>query len=262
VNVIDSGALRVVERELHVWRRLWRGNAFSTFLLPALYLGAMGLGLGELIDQQGTTIDGLSYLRFIAPGLMAATAFQMAAGDAMWPVMAGFKWLRHYHAMVAAPIAATEIYLGQLLWIVLRLTVAGVAYLVVAALFGALASPWAPLALIGSVLAGLALASPLSAFTATQETDHKFPLVLRLVVLPMFLFSGTFFPITELPSAVQVLAWISPLWHGVVICRAATTGSLPPGGWWGLLGHVAVLVAFIAVGPLFARRTFRERLVA
>jgi lipooligosaccharide transport system permease protein len=256
-----AGALNVVERELRIYRHLWRGNAFTTFVLPALYLGAMGVGIGGLVESSGSTVEGLPYLQFVAPGLMAGTAFQMAAGDAMWPILGGFKWTRHYHAMVAAPIDSSEVYVGQLLWLALRLTMAGTAYLIVAALLGALASPTAVLALVPSVLAGLAIAAPLAAFTAKQDSDSNFPLILRFVVLPMFLFSGTFFPVSQLPVALEVFAWITPLWHAVVLCRAATTGAWPDGGALAVLGHLAVLIAFIAAGATWGRRTFRSRLL-
>jgi lipooligosaccharide transport system permease protein len=257
-----DGALRVIEREARIYRRLWRGNAFSTFVGPSLYLGAMGLGLGGLVDANNTSVDGLSYLQFVAPGLLAATSLQMAAGDSMWPVMAGTKWIRHYHAMVAAPLEAADVMLGHLGWMAIRLSVAGAAFLLVAAVLGALASPLAILALPAAVLTGLAFAAPLTAFAATQETDHKFALVMRFFVLPLFLFSGTFFPISQLPTWMQVVAWASPLWHGVVLCRSATTGMLPDGGWLGIVVHLTVLVAFITAGVAWGRRTFAERLVS
>jgi len=256
------GAIRVVEREARVYRRLWRGNAFSTFVGPSLYLGAMGLGLGGLIEANNTSVDGLSYLDFVAPGLMAATALQLAAADSLWPVMAGTKWIRHYHAMVAGPLRATDVYLGHLGWLAVRLGMAGAAFLIVAAVIGALASPAAIFALPAAILTGLACAAPLTAFSATQETDARFALVMRFFVLPLFLFSGTFFPITQLPTWMQVVAWFSPLWHGVVLCRAATTGTMPDGGAFGLLAHFLILAAFIGVGTMWGTRTFARRLVS
>lgn len=257
-----EGALRVVEREARIYRRLWRGNAFSTFVGPSLYLGAMGLGLGGLIEANDTTVDGLSYLQFVAPGLLAATSLQMAAGDSMWPVMAGTKWIKHYHAMVAAPLGSTDVMLGHLGWMAVRLSMAGAAFLFVAALLGALASPLAVLALPAAVLTGLSFAAPLTAFAATQETDHRFPLVMRFFVLPLFLFSGTFFPISQLPTWMQAVAWVSPLWHGVVLCRAATTATLPDGGWVAIAVHLIIVLAFIGAGVAWGRRSFAERLVS
>jgi lipooligosaccharide transport system permease protein len=256
----DLPALHYVEREALVYRRLWRGTMFSQFVGPALYLLAMGVGLGGLISSQGRTVEGLSYLQFVAPGLMAATVLQNATGESLWPVLAGFKWMRFYHGMAASPMSPNDVYLGNLSWIAIRFTLSAVAFLVVAVLLGAVLSPWAILAVPAAVLCALALASPLTAFTATQETDHSFPLVLRFLTLPMFLFSGTFFPITQLPAFLQPFAWFTPLWHGVVLCRAATTGRLPPGGVLGLALHVLVLLAFLGVGCTWGVRTFTRRL--
>jgi lipooligosaccharide transport system permease protein len=257
-----TGSLRVVEREARVYRRLWRGSVFSTFVAPSLFLGAMGLGLGGLIEANNNTVDGLDYLEFVAPGLLAATALQLAAADSLWPVMAGTKWIRFYHAMVASPLGSTDVYLGHLGWLAIRLAMSATAFLIVAAVFGALASPLAILALPATVLTGLAFAAPTTAFSATQETDHRFPLVMRFFVMPLFLFSGTFFPITQLPGWMQGLAWISPLWHGVVLCRSATTGMLPDGGAFALLVHLLVLLAFIGAGIAWGARSFARRLVS
>jgi lipooligosaccharide transport system permease protein len=259
---VRHGAGRVVERELNIYRRLWRGNVFSTFLLPVVYLGAMGLGLGGLIEASGNTVDGMPYLEFVAPGLLAATVFQSASGEGMWPVMAGFKWMRFYHAMVAAPINPMGIMVGHLCALAARLSLTCVAYLVVAWLIGALASPLAPLAIPAAILGALAIAAPLSAFTMTQEDDGRFPLVLRFIVLPMFLFSGTVFPVSELPRALEVFAWFTPLWHVVELCRAATTGTMPDGGPTMFAVHVVVPCLFVAIGLLWGRRTFTEKLVS
>jgi lipooligosaccharide transport system permease protein len=257
-----TGSLRVVEREARVYRRLWRGNVFSTFVGPSLFLGAMGLGLGGLIEQNNTSIEGLSYLQFVAPGLLAATSLQLAAADSLWPVMAGTKWIRFYHAMVSAPLTPADVYLGHLGWLAIRLAMSAAAFLIVAAMLGALASPLAILALPAAVLTGLAFAAPTTAFSATQETDARFPLVMRFFVLPLFLFSGTFFPISQLPDWLELLAWLSPLWHGVVLCRSATTGMLPDGGTFALLAHLLILLAFIGVGLRWGVSTFTRRLVS
>jgi lipooligosaccharide transport system permease protein len=256
------GAVRVVERELRIYRRLWRGTVFSTFVGPSLFLGAMGLGLGGLIASNDTTIDGLDYLAFVAPGLLAATGLQLAAGESLWPVMAGTKWMRFYEAIVASPLRSIDIYLGHLGWVSVRLALSSVAFLIVAAVLGALVSPFAVLALPAAILTGLAFAAPLTAFAATQETDANFALIMRFLVLPLFLFSGTFFPISQLPTWAEVIAWISPLWHGVVLCRAATTGEMPDGGAAAVVLHVAILCAFIAAGVVWGSRTFARKLVS
>ena len=124
-----------------------------------------------------------------------------------------------------------DVYRGNLLWIALRFTVAATAFLIVATLLGAILSPWGVLAIPAAVFGALALTAPLTAYVATQEDDHKFPLIMRFLTLPMFLFSATFFPLSQLPALLQPIAWILPLYHSVSLCRDATTGTLAAGGW-------------------------------
>ncbi len=249
--------LRVVERELLVYRRLWRGLAFSTFLQPVLFLAAMGLGLGGLVDAHTGRVSGLDYLVFVAPGLLVASGMQLAAGESMWPVLAGVKWIRFYHGVAATPIEPGEVYVGFLLWTALRTTFAAVVFLVVAVLLGAIPSAWCVLAIPSSALCAAAFSAPLAAFSITQESDLAFPVIMRLGVLPLFLFSGTFFPISQLPSGLRPFAAISPLWHGVELARAATTGRFSA---LAVLVHVAVLVACIAAGTALGVRSFTKRL--
>jgi lipooligosaccharide transport system permease protein len=257
---MDAPALRYVQREAAIYRRLWRGNAFSQFVQPTLYLLAMGVGLGGLISAAGHQVDGLSYLDFVAPGLMAATALQNATGESLWPVMAGFKWMRHYHGMVASPMSPGDVYVGNLTWMTIRLTASSAAFLVVASVLGAISSFWAVLAVPAAVLGAVSFAAVLTAFAATQDTDHNFALILRFLMLPMFLFSGTFFPVSQLPALLRPVAWVAPLWHSVELCRDATTGTLGPGGLVGVLAHVAVLLGYFAVGAAWGLRSFRARL--
>ena len=252
--------VRVVERQALVWARLWRGSVFSAFVTPLLFLGAMGIGLGELVDRNAGDVDGVAYLAFVAPGLLAAGAMQAAAGESLWPVMAGTKWLRYFHAMVATPLRPADVFSGYVLWVTARTAMSSIAFLAVATLLGAILSPWAVAAVPAALLCTAAFAAPLTAFSAGQESEVAFPLVLRLGVLPLFLFSGSFFPIDQLPSGLQVLAVLSPLYHGVELCRAATTGTA--GSVLVLAGHVAVLVGFIAAGWLWGARTFARRLTA
>jgi lipooligosaccharide transport system permease protein len=257
--VRTTGSLRIVEREARVFRRLWRGSAFSTFLTPVLFLAAIGLGLGGLVDENEGGVDGLSYLAFVAPGLLVAGAVQSAASDSLWPVMAGTKWLRTFHGMVATPIGPVEVLVGRLVWTAIRTVLSASAFLLVAALLGGVPSPWGVLAVPAAVLCTTAFAAPLAAYAATRESDLSFPLIMRLGVMPLFLFSGTFFPVSQLPDALEPVAWLSPLWHGVELARSATTGSLDvlPAA-----GHVGVLLVVIAAGLRFGVRTWKQRLAA
>jgi lipooligosaccharide transport system permease protein len=249
--------VRIVEREAVVFRRLWRAFVFSNVVSPVLFLGAMGLGLGGMIDARSRGVGGLSYVEFIAPGLMAANAMQSGAGMSLWPILGGMKWIRYFHGMVATPVRARDVYWGELVWSGLRTAATSSVFLVIATLFGGIHSPWAVLGVPAAVLCALAFAAPLMAYSATQETDLGFPLVFRLGVMPLFLFSGTFFPVSQLPAAVRPLAAVSPLWHGVELCRAAATGSFRFGP---VVAHVAVLSALVALGARWGTRTFERRL--
>jgi lipooligosaccharide transport system permease protein len=255
-------ALRVVEREARVYRRMWRGSFFSSFVSPLLYLGAMGVGLGGLVDARSQGVDGIPYLQFVAPGLLAATALQTAAAESLWPVMAGTKWLRTFHAMVSAPMRASDVFLGTLVWLGVRLTVMASAFLVVATAFGGIRSAWGVLAVPAAILTGVAIGAPVTAYAATQEQEANFGLLMRLIVLPLFLFSGTFFPVDQLPAALQPLVALSPLWHGVELCRAATTGQWPEAGAAAVVTHVAVLVGVALLGAFLGTRAFARRLTA
>lgn len=251
--------LRVVEREAHVFLRLWRGSVFSGVVTPVLFLAAMGIGLGGVIDERDRAVDGLRYLEFVTPGLLAASAVLQGAAESLWPVMGGMKWMRQFHGMVATPIPPGDVYGGRLLWAGVRTAGGATLFLAVATAFGGVRSPTAVLAIPAAALAAVSLSAPLSAFAATQDTDLSFTLIMRVAVLPLFLFSGSFFPIEQLPSAVRPLALASPLWHGVELCRMATTGRVDASA---VPLHLGVLLALTAVGWIWGRRTFSRRLAA
>jgi lipooligosaccharide transport system permease protein len=250
---------RALEREIITNARMWRGLAFSSFVAPILFLLALGVGLGDLVDTNTASLDGLSYLEFVAPGLMVATVVQIAGSESLWPVMAGMKWTRQYHGMTSAPLRPADVFGGFVLFQVLRAALMGAGFIVAAALLGAISSPWAPLAIVASGLTAAAICAPVGAWAATRESDMGFSLVYRLVILPLFLFSGTFFPVSELPGVLQRLVVLSPLWHGVELARAATTGVYEADS---LLGHVAALGAFILAGSWWGVRTFTRRLAS
>ena len=253
---------RVVELRAMQYRRTFRASIFSSFLSPVLFLLAMGVGLGTYVDRSGSAagaLGGLSYLQFLAPGLLAATTMQAAAFESTFPIMAGLMWQRVFHAMYATPISPRDIVVGNLVWIAIRLTMIASIFTIVMALFGAAASPLILLGIPASVLTGMAFAAPIAAFAATQRTPEKFNTIFRFGITPLFLFSGTFFPISNLPAAMQPIAWLSPLWHGVEVSRALALGTI--GQAPGLaLAHVAVLAAIFVAGSLWAFRTVEARL--
>jgi lipooligosaccharide transport system permease protein len=191
-----------------------------------LYLTAMGLGLGTLVDRHTGSVDHVRYLVFLAPGLLAATAMQIGGNEATYPVMAAIKWMRTYYAMLASPLRVIDVLLGHLGWIAVRLVTVSVIYVAVMAAFGTVLSPWVLVAVPAAVLTGLAFAAPIAAYAATQDTDTAFSTIYRMVLIPLFLFSGTFFPVSQLPGWLQDVAYATPLYHGVSLCRDLTLGQL------------------------------------
>lgn len=253
------GPLRVVEREAQVFLRLgWRGTVFTSVLTPLLFLGAMGVGLGGLIDET-ERLGSVDYLAFVAPGLLVASAVQSAAGESLWPVMAGTKWMGTFHAMASTPLRPGDVFVGFVAWNTIRAGGAAAVFLAVATLLGGVGSWWAPFAVGAAMLCVATFSSLLAAFAVRQETDLPFTLIMRLGILPLFLFSGTFFPVEQLPDPVEPLVVISPLWHGVELARGATTGSLP---FANVLTHVAALTSVTALAGVWGVRGFTRRLAA
>lgn len=254
-------ALLIVEGLWIGYRRTWRGTIISSLLLPLLFLVAFGVGFGALIDSSGhagQVTGGVSYLDYLAPALLAVGAVQSAAFESTYPILSRFKWQRTYWGVTATPITPGQLAAGQLTWIALRLSLSGAAYLLVIALFGAVQSVGMLAALAFAVLCGMAFSAPLVAFAAAQDNEgNRFAAVFRFVVMPMTLFSGTFFPISQLPDLVRPLAWISPLWHGIELARGAALGGREL---WPTVGHLAYLVVLLVAGTLWARRQFRVRL--
>ncbi|HEX9550540.1 MAG TPA: ABC transporter permease [Candidatus Limnocylindrales bacterium] len=252
---------RVMEHRALQYRRTFRASLFSSFGIPVLFLTAMGLGLGGYVDQDpDPSLAGLTYIQFLAPGLLAATVMQAGSFEAAFPILGGLQWNKIFHAMFATPIRALDIVLGNLAWIALRLTMISVAFSIIVVAFGASRSPLIVLAIPAAVLTGLAFTAPIMAYTATQRTPDRFAAMFRFGITPLFLFSGTFYPIESLPSFLQPVAWISPLWHGVDLCRSLMLGTIDRDP-FGALVHVAVLGGITVAGGIAAARTFQDRLV-
>jgi lipooligosaccharide transport system permease protein len=249
-------AARVLTYNALVYRRTWRGSIFVSFISPVLFLTAMGIGLGTLVNR-GPGV-GVPYRDFLAPGLLAATAMQTAAGEMMYPVMGKMQWFKTYESMLATPLRVADVVLGELGWAAVRLTIVSTLFFLVLFAFGAAHSPLAPLAIPAGVLTGLAFAAPIFAFTSTQRRDLGFAALNRFVVIPLFLLGGAFFPIDRLPLALQVIAWMTPLSHGVALTRGLTLGGLSPGL---ALLHALVLLLYFAAGGAAALVLLDRRLV-
>jgi lipooligosaccharide transport system permease protein len=253
-----TGALRVLEHHLTVYRRTWKGSVFMSFVSPVLFLAAMGLGLGSLISRGPVrTVDGVSYLIFIAPGLLAASAMQSAYVETTYPIMARIQWMRTYEGMLATPIAVLDVLVGEFGWLTFRLALGSSAFFLVMLLFGTIHSVLALLAILAAVLTGLAFAAPILAWTATRRTDQSFALIGRFLITPLFLVGGVFFPLHQLPQLLQGIAWLTPLAHGVALARSLSLGVLAPSA----AIHLAVLLVYAAIGIVAARITLRNRLI-
>ena len=257
-----EAAARVFEHRAYQYRRAFRGSLFGSFVNPALFLTAMGLGLGGYVNASSPdAFGGVSCLLFLAPGLLAGSAMQQGIFEATFPVMYGLVWRRIFHAMYATPIGPRAVALGTLAWIAFRLGLVAIIFTFVAWAFGAVASPLAILGIPAAILTGLAFAGPMGAYMATQRTPDKFSAIFRWVITPLFLFSGTFFPIESLPGALQPIAWLSPLFHGVELTRGATLGTLLDDP-LRAFAHLAFLVTLVMVGGILFVRNIRAKLAA
>jgi lipooligosaccharide transport system permease protein len=247
----------VVEHELIDARRYWRSVVVAGLVTPLLYVVPLGIGLGVVVNQHGDSL-GVPYVQFVAPAFLVAAALQTATASATFPVMAGFKWIRYYHGMAATPLTPRQICDGKVLWIGLRTLASATVYLAIMACFGALHRWEGLLGILAATLTGLAFAAPVLAMSASVSAEGQaFNILFRFVVTPMFLFSGTFYPISQLPRWGEVIAFISPLWHGTQLARGAALGGLSG---MAALGHVCYLLAWLVIGIGLARWRFRMRL--
>lgn len=258
LRLVSPLALSYCAQRLTAYRHFWRSSLISSVLEPALFLAAMGLTLGVLVDRGRGLPGGLSYLEFLAPGLLAAAAMQVGTFESTYPVLGAIKWDKTYEAVLATPAGVADVLVGQLLYVAFRLATAGALFLAVMVLFGGARSPLVVLALPVAVLTGLAFAAPVTALACRLENDSGFGVLQRLLIMPMFLFSGTFFPVTQLPPVFEKIAYATPLWHGVTLARGLALGTIGAGP---ALLHVGYLLLWVAGGAALAARGFRRRLV-
>jgi len=246
------------------WRLLgmkayWTSIVGTAVITPLLYVVAMGMGLGSLVDARSGGIGGVPYLVFVAPGLLVSSIVMAATGETSYPVLLGFKWGRLYYARATTAASPWQVAVGELLAVGLRLAGESVLFWIVLRALGAVTSVASLLVIPIATLAGLAAGSLLMAFSATlEEEGTEFALIQRFVVMPMFLFAGTFYPLESMPIFLQWIGWISPMWHGTQLARMAAFGLALP--WWHALLHAGFLLALLAVGAFFSVRNFVARL--
>jgi lipooligosaccharide transport system permease protein len=249
--------VHVVEHNAMVFKRVWRGSIMVSFFTPLFFLGAMGVGLGSFVNRGAGGVGGVPYIDFLAPGLIAATAMQTAAFECMYPILGKIMWDRIYEAMLATPLRVVEVLGGEVCWVLLRVLTVSALFWIVMVLFGVAHTAESVLVIPAAALTGLAFATPIIAFSATQRNDTGFASIGRFVITPLFLLGGAFFPLSKLPVFLQAVAWVTPLAHGVALCRGLTLGSLGPSE---ALLHTTVISAYVVAGFVLARATFLRRL--
>ena len=254
----SSRPVRAFRCWLTVYRRIWRSSIWSSVFGPLFYLGALGFGLGSLVNRHGTaSLGGVSYLAFVAPAILASSGMNSAMGEASYPVFGSVKWNKIYIAAQATPLRPGDIYRGHLLFMTMRIAMNTALITVYIWAFGATRSAWTVLAWPAATLTGLAFAAPIAAWAVVVKTESTFAYLFRFVMMPLMLFSGTFFPVSQLPGWLRLVAYATPLWHGTDLCRMLSLGDvdLPRA-----LIHVVYLAALSAAGIWAGARTYRRRL--
>lgn len=255
------GAWYVAEHRFRVMRSYLQTVIATGIGNPIIYLYAMGVGLATLVDQNlgDDAVDGVGYLAFVAPALLASAAITVASEEFTYPVMLGYKWNPIFFGMNASPLRPTQIVDGIVISVTIRMLVTCGIYFAFMLVFGAVPSPLGFLAIFAALLTGLGFGALLMGYASTLEEDTgQLAMVMRLVVLPMTLFSGTFFPLSQFPIWLQWIGWISPLWHGTELSRVFTYGYAEP--IWLTITHVLYLLALFALGWAWARRVAVRRL--
>jgi len=256
-----EGVLRQVDYWAILWSRTWRGVVASSFLSPFLYVVAMGVLLGGFVEADPDQLEGAtSYLAFVVPGLIAAHAMQTAVSETTYPVMGMIKWQRIYESMLATPLQPRHVVGAHLASVALHLTATCGLYTLVMAPFGVYESWWGPLlAFASQVLCGMTFATLVYAFSTRNRSEEGFGVLFRLGVFPLFLFSGAFFPVSNLGDVGSWLARLTPLWHGVNLSRMFALDHVT---WWQAGVNVAVLVVLMLLGWRWSVSGLTKRMIA
>lgn len=255
-----QGAVRLLDYWAIVYRRTWKGSVISSFVTPLLYILAMGVLLGGFVTGDPARLGGAtSYLAFVAPGMVAAQTMTTVFGEVTYPVMGAVKWHKSYYAMIATPLGVGEVILANLGFVLFRVATTSAVFLAVMSFFGVFASWWGVLvAFAAQLLVGLAFATPVYALSAGLKDESGFALVFRLGMIPLFLFSGAFFPVENLNAPMEALARVTPLWHGVDLTRMLVLGrvDVPLAA-----VHVGYLALLALAGWLWAVRRLTRRMI-
>lgn len=245
------GAGRVWLRDWTVWRHVARWLLVPSLLDPIVFLVAMGLGVGSYV----ASVEGMSYIAFIAPGLLMSGVMYQASFETTWNIHFKLEMRSTYASMLSTPLEPADLVLGDMLWGATRATITGVIFFAVIVVAGLVSSWWALAMPLAAALVAVDFASMGMLASAYIRDMNLYAYYYTVVIVPMFLFSGVFFQITNLPAWAQKVAWALPLFHGATLSRQLATGTVGPSS----LVHVAYLVALPAllVPPTVRRMTRR-----
>ncbi len=243
---------------LALYSRTWRGTIVISVVNPLLFLLGVGIGIGHLVNHgHPATLGGVSYSAFFAPGLLAASAMQTGFVESGGRVAAAAGWSGAYRTAITTPLEPDDILAGHMLFVAFRVLTSSAAFIAVMELFGVISGWWAFAVWPAALLTGLAFAAPLAAWTVTLRHYTQVNSLFRFGFMPMYMFSGTFFALSELPQVVRLLASVLPLTQGVELCRSLSLGQASVAG---VAARSAYLLLFVIGGLLVARVTYRRRL--
>lgn len=257
-KVSTTGFWYVVEARLRNMLKWTRIIIFVAIANPVLYLISIGIGVGSLIDGN-SPVDGVNYLTFLAPALLASAAIQGMLDEVIFPTFQGFKWYKNFFAMNATPLTGRDIAGGVFFSALIRTVFTVSVYTITLYFFGALKSTKALLVVPTAILAGAGFGALILALAARAKSDDLFMMITgRFIMMPLFLFSGTFYPLEQMPVFLQWIGWISPLWHATDLGRLLTYGSDVSVEM--VIVHLAYMLVMLVVGLYFAFRNYSKRL--
>jgi lipooligosaccharide transport system permease protein len=230
---------QVLRRHLIVFSRNWVTNLTFNFFEPLLYITALGVGLGAYVQD----MEGLPYLHYLAPGLVASSAMFATTYECTYGTFVRMEFQKTFHAMVATPVSIDDVIVAEILYGTFKSVLYGTVILLVILVLGLVTSPWALLVPPVLAVAGFLFAILSMIWTGLVPNMENFNYFFSLIMTPLFLFSGVFFPLSGLPKIMQELAWLSPLYHVVNLVRSLVLGQVHPG----LLGDFLWLSVLAAV---------------
>jgi lipooligosaccharide transport system permease protein len=253
------GAWYAAEHRLLTMRSFLSSIIATSIFNPLMYIFALGIGIGSYVDASGGELFGVSYLVFVGPALICSAAINVIFEETSFPVMGGFRWTKEFYAMHASPLEPHQISSGVLLAALIRGVFTVFVFWFFLSVFGVMPSSRSWLLLIIATVTGMAIGSVIAAIAASlKEDDGWFALINRMIIAPMFLFSGTFYPLEQMPLYVRWIGWISPLWHGTNLGRWAAFEMEVPTPL--LFVHVIYLLTLMIGGWFWASHSFAGRL--